>query len=109
MALEPGCVAKFQIEKLSSKSSGGWFHPVHVHLTGFFILSRNGATPPPLERGRKDTAVIGGPDFGDVKILLSFPANFRAVPRPVTGRFVFHCHNIEHEDMRMMGQFDVQP
>ena len=52
---------------------------------------------------------IGGPDFGDVKILLPFPANFRAVPRPVTGRFVFHCHNIEHEDMRMMGQFDVQP
>ena len=91
------------------KSGGGWAHPVHVHLTDFFILSRNGSTPPVLERGRKDTVDIGGPDFGEVKILLPFPANFRAVPRPVTGRFVFHCHNIEHEDMRMMGQFDVQP
>ncbi len=28
---------------------------------------------------------------------------FRTFP----GRFVFHCHNIEHEDMRMMGVFHV--
>ena len=24
------------------------------------------------------------------------------------GPFVFHCHNLEHEDMRMMGVFDVR-
>ena len=90
------------------KSGGGWVHPVHIHLTEFFILSRNGSPPPPLERGRKDTIVIGS-DRGDVKILLPLPANFHAVPRPVAGRFVFHCHNIEHEDMRMMAQFEVQP
>ena len=24
------------------------------------------------------------------------------------GIYVFHCHNIEHEDMRMMDQFEVQ-
>ena len=23
------------------------------------------------------------------------------------GQYVFHCHNIEHEDMRMMGTFNV--
>jgi spore coat protein A len=23
------------------------------------------------------------------------------------GRFVFHCHNLEHEDMAMMGNFRV--
>ena len=92
----------------SLESGGGWEHPEHIHLTEFFILSRNGSTPPPLERGRKDTIVIGG-DRGDVKILLPFPANFHTVPRPVSGRFVFHCHNIEHEDMRMMAQFDIQP
>src|SRR5438128_1906102 len=91
------------------KSGGGWAHPIHTHLVSFFVLSRNGGSPRPLERGRKETIAIGGPDFGDVKILMPFPSNFRAVPRPVTGRFVFHCHNIEHEDMRMMGQFDVQP
>src|SRR5438552_13010898 len=90
------------------KSGVGWVHPVHIHLTEFFILSRNGSSPPPLELARKDTIVIGS-DRGDVKILLPLPANFHAVPRPVAGRFVFHCHNIEHEDMRMMAQFEVQP
>ena len=92
----------------SIESPGGWEHPVHIHLTEFFVLSRNGSTPPPLERGRKDTIVVGG-DRGNVKILLPFPSEFHTVPRPVSGRFVFHCHNIEHEDMRMMGQFDIQP
>jgi spore coat protein A len=24
-----------------------------------------------------------------------------------TGRYVFHCHNLEHEDMRMMANFEV--
>jgi len=90
------------------KAGGGWVHPLHIHLTEFFILSRNGASPPPLERGRKDTVVVGG-DRGDAKILLPFPVGFHAVPRPATGRYVFHCHNIEHEDMRMMAQFEVQP
>ena len=74
----------------------------------YLLLSRHGSTPPPLERGRKDTIVVGG-DRGNVKILLPFPSEFHTVPRPVSGRFVFHCHNIEHEDMRMMSQFAVQP
>jgi spore coat protein A len=26
-----------------------------------------------------------------------------------TGRYVFHCHMLEHEDMSMMAQFEVQP
>jgi len=82
------------------ESGGGWVHPVHIHLSEFFILSRDGASPLPLEQGRKDTVLIGG-DFGSVMILIKF-AEF-------TGRYVFHCHNIEHEDMRMMGQFEVQP
>src|SRR5207245_6457812 len=89
-------------------SGGGWVHPVHIHLTEFFVLSRDDGTPPPLEQGRKDTILIGS-DVGDVRILLPFPSEFHTVPRPVSGRYVFHCHNIEHEDMRMMGQFEFRP
>jgi len=90
------------------KSDGGWVHPVHIHLSEFFVLSRDGNTPPPLERGRKDTILIGGDVGSEVRILIKFDD-----PResPTTGsrlRYVFHCHNIEHEDMRMMGQFEVQ-
>ena len=51
-----------------------------------------------LERGRKDTINVGA-DVGSVKILIKF--------EEFVGRYVFHCHNIEHEDMRMMGQFET--
>jgi spore coat protein A len=83
------------------ESGGGWVHPVHIHLSEFFILSRDGKTPPPLERGRKDTVLIGGDVARETRILIKF--------EEFTGRYVFHCHNIEHEDMRMMAQFEVEP
>src|SRR5262249_11406855 len=82
------------------KSGGGWTHPIHLHLSSFFVLSRDGSTPPPIERARKDTVNIGAFFTEEVKILAMF--------RRYRGRFVFHCHNIEHEGMRMMGQFEVQ-
>ena len=89
------------------ESGGGWVHPVHIHLSDFFILSHDDTTPPPLERGRKDTVLIGA-DVGDARILIKFddPRDVQTPHTPL--RYVFHCHNIEHEDMRMMGQFEVQ-
>jgi len=36
---------------------------------------------------------------GPVKVLMKF--------RTFTGPFVFHCHNNNHEDMRMMKQWEV--
>ena len=82
------------------KAGGGWSHPIHIHLTEFYILSRNGLAPPLVERGRKDTVRVGWKD-GDVKILINFTG--------YTGRYVFHCHNLEHEDMRMMANIELQP
>ena len=82
------------------KSEDDWSHPIHLHLSSFFLLSRDGSAPPPIERGRKDTIVIGAKSSEEVKILAMFP-RYR-------GRYVFHCHNLEHEDMRMMAQFENQ-
>ena len=82
------------------KSGGGWSHPIHVHLANFFVLSRDGKTPPLLERGRKDTVRIGWKEK-DVKVLVQFNG--------YTGRYAFHCHNMEHEDVRMMGNIELQP
>jgi len=81
------------------ESGGGWVHPIHTHLSEFFVLSRDGKSPPVLEQGRKETVLIGGDVGREVKVLIKFDD---------IGRFVFHCHNVEHEDMRMMGQFEVQ-
>ena len=66
------------------------------------VLRRNGNLPPLNERdgvARKDTISIGA-DFADVDIFVKF--------RDYPGPFVFHCHNIEHEDMRMMARMDIR-
>jgi FtsP/CotA-like multicopper oxidase with cupredoxin domain len=84
------------------EAGGGWTHPVHIHLTEGFVLARDGLRPPVLERGRKDVVNVGA-FYGNASVLLKFDYEFAPSP----GRYVFHCHTIEHEDMRMMGQFEM--
>ena len=87
-----------EIWKLKN-GGGGWFHPIHIHRNGFFILDRNGIPPKGVEAGLKDTFVLNP---GDVVNVITKWTGAKDL-----GRYVFHCHNIEHEDMRMMGQFEV--
>ena len=77
--------------------SGGWFHPMHIHLIDFKILSRNGKAPFPYEAGPKDTVYVG--EGEKVKVLMRFG--------PHQGRYMVHCHNLPHEDHDMMTQFRV--
>lgn len=79
---------------------GGWWHPIHIHLEFLRVLSRNGKLPPLNERdgvAKFDTVILGPDDTVDVFL------KFRDYPGP----YVFHCHNLEHEDMAMMARFDV--
>jgi len=90
---------------------GGWWHPIHIHLEFGRVLKRNGTTPfgggtgdhgQSIEQdgvAKKDTYLLGPGDEVDVFL------RFRDYPGP----YVFHCHNIEHEDMAMMARFDVAP
>lgn len=77
--------------------SGGWFHPVHIHLIDFQILSRNGRPPFGYERGPKDVVYVG--ENETVRVLCQFT--------PHRGRYMVHCHNLVHEDHDMMVQFGV--
>jgi FtsP/CotA-like multicopper oxidase with cupredoxin domain len=78
--------------------SGGWLHPVHPHLVRFRVLSRNGRPPRPWEiGGRKDVVALGPNET--VRVIMQF-VDF-------TGRYVFHCHLLGHEDNDMMSQFKV--
>jgi FtsP/CotA-like multicopper oxidase with cupredoxin domain len=80
-------------------SSGGWWHPIHIHLEHMEVQKYNGNTPPPYLRYKTDGVnLIGG---GSAEIFVRL--------RTFTGPFVFHCHIIEHEDMRMMGNHDPRP
>lgn len=76
---------------------GGWFHPTHIHLIDFQILSRNGKPPHPWERGPKDVVYVG--EGESVDLVMRFG--------PHRGRYMFHCHNLSHEDSDMMSQFSV--
>jgi FtsP/CotA-like multicopper oxidase with cupredoxin domain len=89
--------------------SGGWWHPIHIHSEFFRVLKRNGQIPTITARNpvvaerdglaRRDTILLKGGDT--VEVFLRF--------RDHLGPFVFHCHNMEHEDMAMMARFDVVP
>ena len=74
-------------------------HPAHLHQTMFQILDINGNPPPPTHAGWKDTVNV--PAMGTVRIIMRF-ADY-------AGRYVLHCHVLEHEDNAMMARFDVVP
>lgn len=78
-------------------NSGGWFHPVHIHLIDFKILSRNGRPPFPYEMGPKDVVYVG--ENETVRVIMKFG--------PHRGKYMVHCHNLPHEDHDMMHQFSV--
>jgi FtsP/CotA-like multicopper oxidase with cupredoxin domain len=78
---------------------GGWWHPMHTHLEGFQIQSINGRPPRRERRFNCDLVSLEG----------GFTAEVLVKFRTFTGPFVFHCHAVEHEDMRMMGIVDPTP
>lgn len=73
-------------------------HPVHLHLAHFQVEARNGKKPGPADSGWKDTVDVRPYETVDVL------ARFDGYP----GRYMLHCHNLEHEDMAMMANFRVE-
>jgi spore coat protein A len=72
-------------------------HPVHTHLVSFQVLTRNGREPLRQERGWKDTVAL---DDGEEVVVIMRWSGYR-------GRYLLHCHNVEHEDHSMMARVDV--
>ncbi|SEL90937.1 multicopper oxidase family protein [Streptacidiphilus jiangxiensis] len=73
-------------------------HPVHLHLDPFQVISRNAADPGEYDAGWKDTVDVLPAQGVEVAVRFSDYA----------GRFLLHCHNLEHEDMAMMAEFTTQ-
>ena len=82
-------------------------HPIHLHGQPFQIISRTfeGNTDSYatvrdgfLDVGLKDTVIVSPGER--IRIVKPFN-NFK-------GRFMYHCHNLEHEDMGMMREFLVE-
>ena len=85
------------IEEWTIRNASDELHIFHIHQVAFQIVSTNGK-PKPFD-GLVDTVNV--PIHGEVKIRISFtdPA--------IVGRFMFHCHILEHEDKGMMSQIEV--
>ena len=90
-----------QIWEITNKS-GGWFHPVHIHLVDFKMLTRNGRPVFNYEQGPKDVAYVG--ENETIRAIMRFGA---AGDPSTDGRYMIHCHNLPHEDHDMMTQFRV--
>jgi spore coat protein A len=71
-------------------------HPIHLHLSPFQVLERDGGLQPE-DAGWKDTVRLAPRQA--VRIVVRFDG--------YRGKYVFHCHNLEHEDMAMMTNFQV--
>lgn len=77
--------------------TGDFRHPVHVHLAHFQVLARNGRPPAATDAGWKDTVDVR--PYEVVDVLVRFDGH--------RGTYMLHCHNLEHEDMAMMADFEV--
>ena len=75
-------------------------HPMHIHGPQFQVLGRwGGPNEIYMDRGWKDTVlVMPGQRVSVLVKHHGFP-----------GLFMYHCHNLEHEDMGMMRNLLVKP
>jgi spore coat protein A len=92
-------------------------HPIHLHAVRFQILDRQNyepsayalkkefrflgprVPPEPYETGWKDT--VGAHSKMVTRIIVPFNS--------YPGRYVWHCHILEHEDNEMMRPYEIVP
>jgi spore coat protein A, manganese oxidase len=92
-------------------------HPIHLHLVRFQILDRQ-TYEPWLFQTKKQLHFLGDPeppDPNEAGWKDTVQAHSRMVTRIIVpfegfaGRYVWHCHILEHEDNEMMRPFQVIP
>jgi FtsP/CotA-like multicopper oxidase with cupredoxin domain len=79
-------------------------HPVHIHRNQFTIIDRvdSGSGQSlgrlPTQLGLKDVFIL------DENVSIRLITKYTSGPTSdkQLGKYVMHCHNVEHEDMAMM-------
>ena len=74
------------------------YHSFHIHQTAFLVTEVNGV--PVQEDNLRDTMWISPATDerpGSIKVTIPF------TDPEIVGRFVYHCHAVDHEDKGMMG------
>jgi FtsP/CotA-like multicopper oxidase with cupredoxin domain len=70
-------------------------HPFHIHVNDFKVLSVDGE--PYDSHGAQDTVIL----YPNKPVVVRIPFE------RYTGKFVFHCHILNHEDHGMMALVEV--
>jgi FtsP/CotA-like multicopper oxidase with cupredoxin domain len=92
------------VEEWTVRNVSGEHHVFHIHQTDFLVTASNG--------DRNDIGkvmdTINVPysrngQAGEVRLIMPF------LKDRIAGRFVYHCHILEHEDGGMMANINVQP
>ena len=74
----------------------GMDHPFHLHGFQFQLLDRNGV--PVTYRSWKDTVNV--PKHETARFIVRYS--------DYPGKWMYHCHILDHEDMGMMGVLEIQ-
>ena len=72
-------------------------HPFHLHVWPFRVIERSDGKA--VSPGWKDTVNV--PAGQSVRVRIPF--------RDITGKAVYHCHILDHEDLGMMGVIETRP
>lgn len=83
-------------------------HPMHLHGEQFQIVEREVNS---RHRGGYETVSAGLVDSGWKDTVLVMPGEKVTLLKPFNdfkGLFMYHCHNLEHEDLGMMRDFLVK-
>lgn len=79
------------VEEWTIRNTSPMDHPLHLHVWPFFVLDG------PSGSGWKDTVNV--PAGESVRIVPPFAG--------ISGRTVDHCHNLDHEDLGMIGVMEA--
>lgn len=79
---------------LRMRNDTAWHHPIHLHGHAFRVLRRNGQ--PTRHREWQDTVLMSPREDVEVAFVADNP-----------GRWMFHCHILEHQEGGMMSVVEV--
>jgi FtsP/CotA-like multicopper oxidase with cupredoxin domain len=69
-------------------------HPIHLHGHSFRVLTRNGREAP--RQPLRDTVLVGADETVEIAFVAYNP-----------GKWMIHCHVLEHQMTGMMGVISV--
>jgi FtsP/CotA-like multicopper oxidase with cupredoxin domain len=89
-------LAAGDVRRLRVRNESGMDHPFHLHGTFFQVLRSNGADVPAAALANKDTIIV--PKLSELELVSRFDE---------PGRWMYHCHILEHAEGGMMGEILV--